>query len=40
LEGRNAHVIISPIKKDKVKEPKEAKSGGEKPPAPTAPPEA
>ena len=23
LEGRNAHVIISPIKKDKVKEPKE-----------------
>src|SRR5688500_6040711 len=34
LEGRNAHVIISPIKKDKVKEPKEPKAGGggEKPP--------
>jgi translation initiation factor IF-3 len=32
LEGRNAHVIISPIRKEKVKEPKEPK-GGEKPPA-------
>jgi translation initiation factor IF-3 len=43
LEGRNAHVIISPIKKEKVKEPKEPKSGsggGEKPPAPTVSPEA
>src|SRR4051812_41061230 len=32
LEGRNAHVIISPIKKDKPKEQKEAKAA-EKPPA-------
>src|SRR5207344_3079096 len=28
LEGRNAHVIISPIRKEKTKEPKEPKSGG------------
>jgi translation initiation factor IF-3 len=39
LEGRNAHVLISPIKKDKVKEPKEPKAGGggEKPPGPPSP---
>jgi len=35
MEGRNAHVIISPIRKEKAKEPKEPK-GGEKPPV--APP--
>ena len=43
LEGRNAHVLISPIKKDKVKEPKEPKAGGgDKPPTPptAAPPPA
>src|SRR5438105_2906339 len=38
LEGRNAHVIISPIKKEKVKEQKEPKSGGEKPTAVPPPP--
>ena len=37
LEGRNAHVIISPIKKEKTKEHKEPKSG-DKPPAAPAPP--
>ena len=38
LEGRNAHVIISPIKKEKPKEQKESK--GDKPPAaPVAPQE-
>jgi translation initiation factor IF-3 len=40
LEGRNAHVIISPIKKDKVKEPKEPKAGGGSGDKPAAPPAA
>ena len=34
LEGRNAHVIISPIKKEKAKESKEPKSGDKPPAAP------
>ena len=37
LEGRNAHVIISPIKKDKEK-PKEKEKGQQGPPAPPPPP--
>jgi translation initiation factor IF-3 len=36
LEGRNAHVIISPIKKEKAKEPKEKRS--EQPPPAQQPP--
>jgi translation initiation factor IF-3 len=38
LEGRNAHVIISPIKKDAAKE--KAKKPGEGQPKPAAPPQA
>ena len=38
LEGRNAHVIISPIKKEKPKEQKESK-GGDKPPVAAPPPQ-
>lgn len=40
LEGRNAHVIISPIKKDKVekKEPKEVRSPGSPQGPASAPP--
>ena len=37
LEGRNAHVIISPIKKEKTKEQKEPKSGDKPPAAPPRP---
>lgn len=37
LEGRNAHVIISPIKKEKEK-PKEKDKGQQGPPAPPPPP--
>src|SRR3954471_21300369 len=40
LKGRNAHVIISPIKKDKVKEPKEANPAAEKPATASPAPEA
>ena len=39
LEGRNAHVIISPIKKEKPKEQKESKGGDKPPAAPVAPQE-
>ena len=39
LEGRNAHVIISPIKKEKPKEQKESMGGDKPPAAPVAPQE-
>ena len=38
LEGKNAHVIISPVKKDAPKEPKEAKPREVAPPSPPSPP--
>ena len=37
LEGRNAHVIISPTKKEKEKAPKESKAKSGENPAPPAP---
>ena len=37
LEGRNAHVIISPLKKDAAKEKPKDKPVQPKPPAPPAP---